>query len=56
MVGLGKLHVWILVRIIICTPRNPIIIVRCTDFLGHERSDLGVGGCVSRNFRICKSV
>ncbi len=58
-VGLRKLDVRILVPQIICTPRNPIIIVRRMDFLGHECSDLGVGGWVSRNpniFRICKSV
>ncbi len=57
--GLRKLDVQILVRELIRTPRNPIIIVRCTDFLGHECSDLGVGGWVSRNLnivRIFKSV
>ncbi len=57
--GLRKLDVRILVREIIRTPRNPIIIGRRTDFLGRECSDLGVGGWVSRNpniVRICKSV
>ncbi len=34
--GLRKLDVWTLVREIIRTPRNPIIIVRFTYFLGHE--------------------
>ena len=34
---------------IIRTPRNPIIIVRHTNFLCHEWSDEGVGGIVSRN-------
>ncbi len=43
-VGLRKLDVRILVREIIRTPRNPVIIVRCTDFLGRECSDLRVGG------------
>ncbi len=42
--GLGKLDVRIVVLEIIRTPVNPIIIVRCTDFLGHKCSDLGVGG------------
>ncbi len=46
-VGLRKLDVRILVREIIHTPRNPIIIVRCTDFLAHECSDSGVDGWVS---------
>ncbi len=58
-VGLRKVYVRILVREIICTPRNPIIIVRYTGFLGGECLDLGVGGWVSRNpnnVRICKSV
>ncbi len=58
-VGLRKLDVQILVCEIIHTPRIPIVIVRCTDFLGHECSDLGVSGWVSRNrniVRICKSV
>ncbi len=57
--GLRKLDVRILVRDIIRTPGNPIIIARCTDFLGRECSDLEVGGWVSRNpniVRICKSV
>ena len=39
LVGVRKLDVRILVREIICTPGNPIIIVRCTDFLGLECSD-----------------
>ncbi len=43
-VGFRKLDVRILVHEIIRTPGNPIIIMRCTDFLGHECSDLGVGG------------
>ncbi len=58
-VGLRKLDVRILHREIIRTPRNPIIIVRCMDFLGRECSDLGVGGWVFQNtniVRICKSV
>ncbi len=38
-VGLRKLDVRILGREIIRTPKNPIIIVRCTDFLGRECSD-----------------
>ncbi len=38
-VGLRKLDVQILTREIIRTPGNPIIIVRRTDFLGHECSD-----------------
>ncbi len=42
--GLRKLDVQILGQEIICTPRNPIVIVRCTDFLGCECSNLGVGG------------
>ena len=33
-----------LVRELIRTPGNPIILVRCTDFLGPDCSDLGVGG------------
>ncbi len=37
-VGLRKLDVRILHREIIRTPRNPIIIVRCMDFLGFECS------------------
>ena len=41
---LRKLVVRILVREIIRTPGNPIIIVRCTNFLGGECLDLGVGG------------
>ncbi len=43
-VGLRKLDFRILVREIIRTPRNPIIIVRCTDFLGGECLDLRIGG------------
>ncbi len=57
--GWRKLDVRILVRELIRTPRNPVIIRSCTDFLGRECSDLGVGGWVSRNLnivRICKSV
>ncbi len=57
--GLRQLDGRILVRDLIRTPRNPMIIQRRTDFLGRECSDLGVGGCVSRNpniVRICKSV
>ncbi len=57
--GLKKLDVRILVPEIIRTPRNPTIIVRCTDFLGRECLDLGVDGSVSRNpnfVRICKCV
>ena len=57
--GLRKLDVRILAREIICTPENPIIIVRCTDFLFRECSDLGIGGWVSRCpniVRICKSI
>ena len=42
-VGLRKLDVQILGQEIIRRPRNPITIVRCTDFLG-------------RIVRICKSV
>ena len=42
--GLRKLDVRISVREIIHTPGNPIITVRCMDFLGRECSDLGVGG------------
>ena len=42
--GLRKLDVRILVRELIRTPRNPMIIQRRTDFLGRECSDLGVGG------------
>ncbi len=54
-----KLAVQILVCEIIRTPKNPKIIVRCTDFLDHEGSDLVVGGWVSQNPNIvwiCKSV
>ncbi len=51
--GLRKLDFRILDREIIRTPINPIIIVRCTDFLGHECSDLGVG---PNNVLICKSI
>ena len=43
-VGLRKLDVHNLAHEIICTPRNPIIIERCTDFLGAECSDLRAGG------------
>ncbi len=45
--GLRKLDVWILVREIIRTPKSPIVIVKCTDFLGREFSDFGVGGSFS---------
>ncbi len=41
-VALRKLDIRILGREIIRTPKNPMIIVRCTDFLGREYSDLGV--------------
>ena len=43
-VGLKKLDVEILGLEIIRTPKNFMIIVRCTDFFGRECSDLGVGG------------
>ncbi len=36
-----------LVREIIHTPRNPVIILRCTDFPDRECSDLGVGEFVN---------
>ncbi len=38
--GCSDFLVWEIIR----TPGNRIIIVRCTDFLGREFSDLGVGG------------
>ena len=41
---LKKLDVEILGREIIRTPKNFMIIVRCTDFFGRECLDLGVGG------------
>ncbi len=44
---------------IIRTPTNPIIVLRCTYFLSHECSDLGMGGWVSQNLNIvgiCKSI
>ncbi len=48
-VGFRKLDVRILVREIIRTLGNPIIIVRCMDFLGRACSDLEMGGWFSRN-------
>ncbi len=54
-----KLDVRILALKIICTSRNALIIVRCTEFLGRECLDKGVGGWVNRNMNtvpICKSV
>ncbi len=45
-VGLRKLDVRILVREIIRTSGNPIVIVRCMDFLGRECLDLRMGGWV----------
>ncbi len=56
---MGGFEVRILGRIIIQTPRNPTIIVRCKEFLGRECSDLGVCGWVGRNpniVQMCKSV
>ncbi len=49
--GLRKLDVRILVQEIMRTPRNPIIIVRCTYFLGRECSDK-VGGWVVQNLKL----
>ncbi len=48
-VGFRKRDVRIFVRGTIHTPRNPIIIARCTDYLGRECSDLGVVGRVDQN-------
>ncbi len=50
--GLRKLDVQISVLEINRTPGNPIILVRCTDLLSREYSDLGVSGCFSRNLNI----
>ncbi len=47
-----KLDVRILVWEIIRTPRNAMIILRCTDYVGRKCSDLGVGGWVSRNLHV----